>query len=77
MSSPVLQGLETVAMRLSELVDGVPHRVLSDIQVRLFHDRCSNPDYWTCARIRAAYHITRDEVVRRTLLRTPGERYPF
>jgi hypothetical protein len=68
-ASHVLQGLGTVTRRLSEPVDGVHHGVLSDIQVRLFHDRCSNPDYWTYAPIRAADHITRDEAVRPALLR--------
>jgi hypothetical protein len=53
MSSHVLQGLGIIAMRLSELVDGLHHGVLSDIQVRFFHDRCSNPDYWTYAQIEA------------------------
>jgi hypothetical protein len=70
MSFHVLQGLGTVAMRLSERVGGVHHGVMSDIQVRIFHGRYSNPDYWTYARIRAAYHITRDEAVRQALLRT-------
>jgi hypothetical protein len=41
-----------------------------DTQVSFFHDHCSNPDYWTYARIRVASHITRDEAVRRTILRT-------
>jgi hypothetical protein len=59
----MFQSLGTVAMRLSELVDGVHHVVLSDIQVRLFHDRCSNPHDWTYVRIRPAYHITQDEAV--------------
>jgi hypothetical protein len=58
MSSYVLQGMGTVSMRLSELVDDVHHGVLFDIQIRFFHNRCSNPDYWTYTRIRAAYYIT-------------------
>jgi hypothetical protein len=63
MLSHVLQGLGTLAMRLSELVHGVHHGVLYDLQIRLFHGRRSNPDYWTYAWIRASYHITRDEAL--------------
>jgi hypothetical protein len=46
MSSQALQGLETIATWLSELVDAANRSMPSETRVQLCHNCCTNPTYW-------------------------------
>jgi hypothetical protein len=70
MNSALLHAVGDPTTRLSELDAAVSQGVISPIQVQFLRHRCSNPAYWTYARLGAQFTVTRDQALHRALLRT-------
>jgi hypothetical protein len=58
-----LHGVGTPEIRLSELAEAVNQEMLSEIQVQMLLDRCTDPATYSYAGIKQKYQITRNDTV--------------
>jgi hypothetical protein len=56
--------------RIQELEAAMVNGFLSNLQLHVFRDRCSNPCSWIDSALRCNYRVSQDEAVRKCLVPT-------